>query len=141
MACSELKNRPPSEKLSGVTLRIPIITGRRSPSSFARASEPSFGEARLSAGGSEGNGWAGFTTLALRRGKERSQGARDRAVTLILVHDLERQIFGVLDPTDYELFRGQKTDQLLGLVGLRHGFCEVCGIAVLELPARGNADW
>src|SRR4051794_25334816 len=99
IACSGSMNFPPSEKESGVTLRMPMTSGRRSPS--RRAS------------GREGTTFCAVDAVvwvvmavALRR-----QGRECQATLRSAVGDLEGQLVSVLDPAHHELFGWQEEYQ------------------------------
>src|SRR5882757_7400317 len=100
MARCGSRNRPPSEKLSGVTLRMPMIAGR--PWTSSRAT-----------GAGAGRGVKALAALRWR--------AYSLSPASVLIADLQGKLLGVLDPAHHELLGREKPDQLLLFVGLRHG--------------------
>src|SRR5215475_3560123 len=164
IAAAGLIKRPPSENESGVTLRTPITIGRPRPSS--RCNGCGCGSARRSEAAGElmRLAWrkpphasrramcfvAGWT----QRQRPNSEWRIDRCGLCfpysplairhsLLVADLGRQFFGLLDPALYCFLGRQELHQLALLVGLGHGFGEPLGIAVLELAHgvdAGGAD-
>src|SRR3954469_19888993 len=121
-------NFPPSEKESGVTLRMPMTSGRPSPS--RRAS------------GREGATFCAVDAVpcAVMAVALRRQGRKCQATLHSAIGDLEGKLIGVLDPTDHEFFGRQEAYQLALLVGLRHGLGEIGRIAVFQFPYRLHAD-
>src|SRR5262245_59509615 len=162
---------PPSEKLSGVTLRTPITTGRPRPKS--RASSVFTRAPAAARAGCDGVGRAWLTPLALRRPgrgvktpglagvvsrsppkslcvpSDRRPGSHLQLASpvalgpfgAILVGDLQLELLGVLDPPDHELLGGAETDELLLLVGLRHRLGEDGGLAIAQLTHRVHAGF
>src|SRR5215510_7845502 len=171
IAAAGLMKRPPAENESGVTLRTPITIGRPRPSS--RCNGCGSGSARRSEAAGElmRLAWrkqphasrramcfvAGWTHRQRANSERRIANGElrmDRCGLCfpysplairhsLLVADLGRQFFGLLDPALYCFLGRQELHQLALLVGLGHGFSEPLGIAVLELAHRvdtGGAD-
>src|SRR5882757_2902709 len=118
IATSESKNCPPSEKESGVTLRMPMTSGRRCASSAC--SGPSVKTACI----------APLCGVA----HTESSASRFRSVP-----DLRVEPFGRLDPGGHPLLRRQEPHPLVLLVGFAHRLREAAWIAVLQLPDRIDA--
>src|SRR6185437_999541 len=86
-------NLPPSEKESGVTLRMPMTSGRPSASKAESASRAGFG-----AGLAASRVRASPMAVDLRGRQRAVKHASVPAGTCLFVGDLELQFLGVLDP-------------------------------------------
>src|SRR5450631_843063 len=129
--------RPPSEKESGVTLRIPMTSGRPSASNAASASRAGFfaGSAAVS------TVRASPMAVALRWKARGCQEASRRGRTGLFIADLQLQLLGVFESVSDHLLGWQQADHFALLVGLGHRVGEIGRIAIFEIldgiDARG----
>src|ERR1700760_631889 len=109
MACAGSRKRPPSENESGVTLRIPMTSGR--PGAKRRGK---IGGAFASCVERE-KVWPAkvICEACPGRGAKSSAWHWPRSI-----RDLQGQLLGVLDPTGDQLLGRQEAEQLALLVGL-----------------------
>src|SRR5713226_8313684 len=154
MAFDGSMNRPPSENESGVTLRIPMISGRPSASRpasglgacFLSRAGPAFGREAimLSLCAGRAIGVKRPTPSAPScpgRQSARSQHARYLTRVCRSVRDLLRQLAGVLDPAGDKLFRREKANQFSLLVGFGHGSGKLGGISISQFLHRMDTDF
>src|SRR6478609_5314742 len=130
MALPGSTNSPPSEKESGVTLRMPMTKGRPRANSALSPRGADFGAVlALSA-----------AIAAMACGCAVAAGCQARAgrAKCRSVADLERQRLGLADPARHGLFRRQHANQLARPVGGSHGGREFGGVAVLEFAHGFN---
>src|SRR6185437_1954417 len=130
MAIAGFTNWPPSENESGVTLRMPMTSGRpcasnaeswRGAAQRAPSAEEAIGAAIPMRADLRGPG------NAVKRAWAASRGQQETSIC-----NLERQLPGVVDPAHDVLLRRQQADKLALSVGLRHRLGEVAWIAVLQ---------
>src|SRR6185312_13580612 len=126
-ALSGSRNSPPSEKESGVTLRMPMTSGRPSE---RRAESVAAGD--FSAAGAGRPRLRALLIPVALRGRA---GAvkQPRAAS---VGDLERQQSGVLDPAFDDLFRWQLSHDLAFFIGVGHRARKVLRVSIFKFLDR-----
>src|ERR1043166_5326446 len=133
--------RPASANESGVKLRIPTPSGRRSASS--RSSGWSVESATVDS--DVVRRCTMLTIGALRRARERVKRPNGRERTTEApalrimgplrpgsIRYLQRQLLGVVDPAPHPAFRGKQPHQLVLLVGFAHRRSELGDVAMFE---------
>ncbi len=129
MATAGSMNWPPSENESGVTLRMPMTSGRPSVSNRARASG--------GAGGVSVMVRACAMPVALRG---RAGAVKPtRAGVGCSVRNLDRQLLGVFDPAADDFLGRQQPHHFQLLVGGRHRFRQFGRVAVFEFLHGADA--
>src|SRR4249920_2558284 len=121
MALAGSRNWPPSEKESGVTLRMPITNGRPSEYSAESAFAADFGAVP--------GAFSRVRTLPMPVALRGRRGAVKQPRRLI--GDLERQKLGVLDPAFDDFLRRQQADQSALLVGVGHRLGKIGRVSIL----------
>src|SRR6185436_7105106 len=126
------RNWPPSEKESGVTLRIPMMMGRffaRSrPSMFGRRpAKPPFGPPMGPIPSGEFVPPVIVISSRFARGTGRCQALARRSVG-----DLEYQPFGLVDPALDGAVGGQDAGELALGIGVGHGAGKLGWVAVFQ---------
>src|SRR5450631_2725511 len=127
--------RPPSEKESGVTLRMPMTSGRPSASNAESASRTGFCAGSAAASKVRASPMA----VALRWKARGCQEASLRGRAGLFIADLELQLLGVFDPVADHFLGRQQADHFALLVGLGHRVGEIGRVAILELLDGINA--
>src|SRR5450631_2579818 len=129
MALAGSMKRPPSEKESGVTLRMPMTSGRPSANSAESASRAGFcaGSAAVS------KLRASPMAVALRWKAPGCQEASDRGRARLFVADFQLQLLGILDPGADHFLGRQQANHFALFIGLGHRIGEIGRVAILEL--------
>src|SRR5450759_3545847 len=127
--------RPPSEKESGVTLRMPMTSGRPRESSAESASRAGFCAGPAAASKVRASPMA--VALRGRRGAVKKPffhfSPHCGGEVNSFVADLELQLLSVFDPVADHFLGRQQADHLTLLVGLRHRVGEIGRVAILEV--------
>src|SRR5690348_10654688 len=153
-AAAGSRNRPPSENESGVTLRMPITSGRplarraasRLPAGAAPARERAprvtfavtvlaamaFVPLRQSGGRVPLIAWLCAAIPVESSGGEPRSGLKSVGGRRHSIADQRRQFFGVLNPASDRIHRRQNADQFALGVHLRHDLPELLRIAIAE---------